>query len=96
MARDTHSSEYVDHSAVLERLCGEELSHALCHAWDELEPLAPFTDVCEPCPDTPHLVHRSYSWAGERGGDIVCRVSVYERPDGSGRVATRECVIRRA
>jgi hypothetical protein len=93
MARDTHPGYETD-SAALERLCGDELAHALCHAWDELAPLAPFTDVCEPCREVPHLVHRSYSWAGTEGGDIVCRVSVYERPDGTGHVVSRDCVIR--
>ena len=96
MARDTHPGYETDHPAALERLCGDELSHALCHEWDELEALAPFTDVCDPCPDAPYLVHRSYTWAGDQGGDIVCRVSVYERPDRTGHVVTRDCVIRRA
>ena len=94
MARDTHPG-YEDAATALERLCGEELSHALCHERDELEALAPFTDVCEPCPEAPYLVHRSYAWAEVQGGDIVCRVAVYERPDRTGHVVTRECVIRR-
>ena len=93
MARDTHPNH--DHGDLLERLAADELGHALCHAWDELQPLVPWTDVCDPCAEAPHLVHRSYSWAGAPGGDIVCRVSVYERPDGAGHVVTRSCVIHR-
>ena len=96
MARDTHPGYEHDATAALERLCGDELSHALCHEWEELEALAPFTDICDPCPEAPYLVRRAYTWAEGHGGDIVCQVSVYERPDGTGRVVTRDCVIRRS
>ena len=95
MARDTHPGDHTDYAALLERLCAEELSHVLCNEWAELEALAPFIDVCEPCAEAPYLVHRSYQWAGSPGGDILCQVSVYERPDGGGRVVSRDCVIRR-
>ena len=100
MARDTHPQyeaiSEADAAALLERLASDELSHAVSHDWSELEGLAPFTDVCDPCPEVPHLVRRTYTWASTEGGDILCRVSVYERPDASGHVVTRDCVIRRS
>ena len=98
MARDTHPHDTprADIGRRLDTLASDELSHAVCHDWEELEAMVPWTDLCEPCAENPHLVHRTYTWADVEGGDIICRVSVYETPDRKGHVVTRDCVIRRS
>lgn len=87
-----------DSHETMEEWAAHELSHALSHEWLELEPLAPFADVvdCEPEAGRPYEIVRSYRWAEHEGGDMVCEVTVYARPDRTGHFVRRRCVIRKS
>jgi hypothetical protein len=81
--------------AVMDDCCRDELSHAVSHEWLELETLLPWTDALPAEGERPYPVTRSFRWAGEEGGDMVCEVTVHELPDRTGHVIRRSCVIRR-
>lgn len=60
-------------------LADEELAHAVAIDWEHLVPLIPWGDTysgVSPANLTVQL-SRSYLWAGEPGGDILCEVRVY-------------------
>jgi hypothetical protein len=84
-----------DPTAAMDDCCADELSHAVSHEWLELETLVPWTDTLHPEHGRPFPVTRSFRWAGEEGGDMVCEVTVHELPDHSGHVIRRSCVITR-
>jgi hypothetical protein len=63
----------------LDALAQEELGHAANMEWAQLAPLIPWGDTFEgvsPANLTVQLA-RSYLWAAEPGGDILCEVRVY-------------------
>jgi hypothetical protein len=63
----------------LEALAEEELHHALALEWEQLSPLVPWGDTftgVSPGNLTVQLA-RSYLWAAEPGGDILCEVRAY-------------------
>ncbi len=63
----------------LEAAAAEELSQALALDWRQLAPLVPWGDTftgVSPANLTVQL-SRSYVWAVEPGGDILCEVRAY-------------------
>jgi len=63
----------------LDLLAQEELAQASRLTWRQLAPLVPWGDSYEglsPANLTVQLA-RSYLWAAEPGGDILCEVRVY-------------------
>jgi hypothetical protein len=50
----------------------DELSRATTLRWQDLKGVVPWGDTFE--------VERSYIWAAEQGGDILCEVTVYGGP----------------
>jgi hypothetical protein len=63
----------------LEAAAAEELGHALAMDWRQLAPLVPWGDTftgVSPANLSIQLA-RSYLWAGEPGGDILCEVRAY-------------------
>jgi hypothetical protein len=63
----------------LDALAQEELAQAASMEWAQLAPLIPWGDTFEgvsPANLTVQLA-RSYLWAGEPDGDILCEVRVY-------------------
>jgi hypothetical protein len=63
----------------LEAVAHEELSQALALDWRQLAPLIPWGDTftgVSPANLTVQL-SRSYVWAADPGGDILCEVQAY-------------------
>ncbi len=81
----------------LDRLAQEELNQAASLKWRELAPLIPWGDTYEgvsPANLTVQLA-RSYLWAAEPGGDILCEVRVYLDEAHYDYGARRSTVIRK-
>jgi hypothetical protein len=82
----------------LQALAEEELAQALAMGWRELAPLVPWGDTFEgvtPGNLTAQLA-RSYLWAGEPGGDILCEVRAYLDEAHFDYGARRSALIRKA
>jgi hypothetical protein len=78
-------------------LAEEELHHAVAIGWAELSKLIPWGDTYEgvsPANLTVQL-QRSYLWAGEAGGDILCEVRVYLDEAHFDYGERRQALIRR-
>jgi hypothetical protein len=81
----------------LDRLAQEELAQAASLKWSQLAALIPWGDTYEgisPANLTVQLA-RSYLWAGEPGGDILCEVRVYLDEAHFDYGAKRSAVIRK-
>jgi hypothetical protein len=81
----------------LDLLAQEELAQALRLTWRQLAPLIPWGDTYEgvsPANLTVQLA-RSYLWAGEPGGDILCEVRAYLDDAHFDDGAKRTALIRR-
>ena len=75
----------------------EELVQALAMPWRQLSPLVPWGDTFEgvsPANLTIQL-SRNYLWAGEPGGDILCKVRAYLDEAHFDYGARRSAVIKR-
>jgi hypothetical protein len=84
-------------TADLDALAREELAQAAGMEWSQLAPLIPWGDTFEgvsPANLTVQLA-RSYLWAGEPGGDILCEVRVYLDEAHYDYGAKRTALIRR-
>jgi hypothetical protein len=84
-------------AADLDLLAAEELAQAASMPWNQLAPLIPWGDTYEgvsPANLTVQL-SRSYLWAGEPGGDILCEVRVYLDEAHYDYGARRSTLIRR-
>jgi hypothetical protein len=82
----------------LDLLAQEELAQALRLTWRQLAPLIPWGDTYEgvsPANLTVQLA-RSYLWAGEPGGDILCEVRAYLDDAHFDDGAKRTALIRKA
>ncbi len=63
----------------LDAAADDELGRALTLSWAELAKVTPWGDTFEgfsPA-NRPVLMERTYIWADEPGGDILCEVAVY-------------------
>jgi len=81
----------------LEALAAEELAQALALDWRQLSALVPWGDTytgVSPANLTVQL-QRSYLWAAEPGGDILCEVRVYLDEAHYEFGARRTALIRR-
>jgi hypothetical protein len=66
----------------LAAMAKDELERALTLSWRELAAVVPWGDAYDGFTPAGRqvTVERSYLWAGEDGGDIVCEVVVYGGP----------------
>ncbi len=81
----------------LDSLAQEELAQAASLKWGQLAALIPWGDTYEgisPANLTVQLA-RSYLWAGEPGGDILCEVRVYLDEAHFDYGAKRSALIRK-
>lgn len=81
----------------LDALAQEELAQAARMPWAQLAPLVPWGDTFEgvsPANLTVQLA-RSYLWAAEPGGNILCEVRVYLDEAHYDYGAKRTAVIRK-
>jgi hypothetical protein len=60
----------------------DELSRATTLRWQDLKGVVPWGDTFEGISPAGRYVEveRSYIWAAEQGGDILCEVTVYGGP----------------
>lgn len=60
----------------------DELSRAMTLRWRDLKAIVPWGDTFEGVSPAGRYVEveRSYLWASEEGGDILCEVTVYGGP----------------
>ena len=81
----------------LELAAEEEIERACDMTWRELSRVMPWGDVYEgvtPGGATAQF-ERSYLWADQPGGDILCEVAVYPDPRSYERAARRKRIIVR-
>jgi hypothetical protein len=81
----------------LQAAAEEELGHALAMDWRQLSPLVPWGDTftgVSPANLTIQL-SRSYLWAQDPGGDILCEVRAYLDEAHYDYGARRSALIRR-
>jgi hypothetical protein len=76
----------------LAAMAADELDRAMTLSWRELAAVAPWGDAYDgfTAAGRQVTVERSYIWAEESGGDILCEVTVYGGPsrwDDGARVA---------
>jgi hypothetical protein len=66
----------------LEAMARDELSRAVTLRWQDLKAVVPWGDTFEGISPAGRYVEveRSYIWASEAGGDILCEVTVYGGP----------------
>ncbi len=80
--------------ADLRAMAEDELGRALSLSWRELSKIAPWGDTFDGLSPAGRevQVERSYVWATEPGGDILCEVRVYVNAplyDGGARAERR-------
>jgi hypothetical protein len=80
-----------------DRLAQEELNQASSLTWTQLAPLIPWGDTYEGVSSANLTVQlaRSYVWAAEPGGDILCEVRVYLDEAHYDHGARRTTLIRK-
>jgi hypothetical protein len=66
----------------LAAMARDELSRAVTLSWRDLKAIVPWGDTFEGVSPAGRYVEveRSYIWASEEGGDILCEVTVYGGP----------------
>ncbi len=66
----------------LEAMARDELARAMTLSWRDLKGIVPWGDTFEGVSPAGRYVEveRSYIWASEPGGDILCEVTVYGGP----------------
>lgn len=79
--------------ADLEAMARDELSRAVTLRWQDLRGIVPWGDTFEGISPAGRYVEveRSYIWASEEGGDILCEVTVFGGPsryDAGERVSS--------
>lgn len=81
----------------LAEMAEDELTRALTLSWTDLERIVPWGDVYEGVSPAGRYVkvERSYLWASDEGGDILCEVAVFPNDVLYDRGARRSVVIRR-
>lgn len=75
----------------------DELSRAVTLRWRELSGIVPWGDSFEGISPAGRYVEveRSYIWASEEGGDILCEVTVYGGPSRYDHGARATQIISR-
>lgn len=81
----------------LEAMAHDELSRAMTLRWQDLKAITPWGDTFEGISPAGRYVEveRSYIWASEAGGDILCEVTVYGGPSRYDQGARATGVISR-
>ena len=81
----------------LELAAEEEIERACDMSWRELSGVMPWGDAFEGFTPGGAEAHfeRSYLWAEQPGGDILCEVAVYPDPQSYERAARRSRLIRK-
>jgi hypothetical protein len=81
----------------LELAAEEEIERACDMQWRELSRVMPWGDAYEGFTPAGAAAHfeRSYLWAEQPGGDILCEVAVYPDPQSYERAARRSRLIRK-
>jgi hypothetical protein len=81
----------------LEAMARDELSRATTLRWQDLRGIIPWGDTFEGISPAGRYVEveRSYIWAGEEGGDILCEVAVYGGPSRYDHGARASATIPR-
>ena len=79
--------------ADLQAMARDELSRAMTLHWQALKGIVPWGDTFEGISPAGRYVEveRSYIWASDEGGDILCEVTVYGGPsryDAGERVSS--------
>ena len=66
----------------LQAMADDELARALTLSWRELSKVTPWGDTFDGVSPAGRevQVERSYIWAAEPGGDVLCEVNVYVNP----------------
>jgi hypothetical protein len=82
----------------LEAMARDELSRAVTLRWQDLKGIIPWGDTFEGVSPAGRYVEveRSYIWASEEGGDILCEVTVYGGPSRYDQGARVSSLISRA
>jgi hypothetical protein len=85
------------HDPDLEAMARDELSRAVTLRWRELSGIVPWGDTFEGLSPAGRYVEveRSYIWAAEEGGDILCEVTVYGGPSRYDHGARATQIISR-
>jgi len=81
----------------LEAMARDELARALTLRWQDLRAIVPWVDSFERISPAGRYVEveRSYIWAVEEGGDILCEVAVYAGPSRYDHGARASMIISR-
>ena len=81
----------------LEAMARDELSRALTLRWQDLSGNVPWGDSFEGISPAGRYVEveRSYIWASEEGGDILCEVTVFGGPSRYDHGARATSIISR-
>ncbi|WP_297508840.1 hypothetical protein [uncultured Caulobacter sp.] len=75
----------------------DELARAMTLTWRDLKGIVPWGDTFEGISPAGRYVEveRSYIWAAERDGDILCEVAVYGGPSRYDQGARASSIISR-
>jgi hypothetical protein len=87
----------VSEDADLAEMARDELARALTLSWRDLERVVPWGDTYDGVSPSGRFVkvERSYIWASDEGGDILCEVAVFPNEVLYDRAARESVVIRR-
>lgn len=82
----------------LAAMARDELARALTLSWRDLKAVVPWGDSFEGVSPAGRYVEveRSYIWASEAGGDILCEVAVYGGPSRYDAGERASSIISRA
>jgi hypothetical protein len=82
----------------LAAMARDELSRAVTLSWRDLKAIVPWGDTFEGISPAGRYVEveRSYIWASEAGGDILCEVTVYGGPSRYDAGERASALISRA
>ena len=81
----------------LAEMAGDELARAITLSWRDLERVVPWGDTYEGVSPSGRFVkvERSYIWAADEGGDILCEVAVFPNDVLYDQGARKSVVIPR-
>lgn len=81
----------------LEAMAQDELTRAVTLRWRDLEKVVPWGDTYDGVSPSGRFVkvERSYIWANDEGGDILCEVAVFPNEVLYDQGARRSVVIPR-
>jgi hypothetical protein len=93
---DLGRNEVTELEEDLAAMAADELDRALTLSWRELAAVAPWGDAYEgfTAAGRQVTVERSYLWAEQAGGDILCEVLVYGGPSRWDEAARAAGLVR--